>query len=136
MPRDRPDVHPLKLFRAMRDLTYEEAGAFFDLSPAALIKIEHGRNRTPEWMSEWLSDPMMTEAEIQRRVERARKAVRAKQIKRTTHGNSNPLYSWRKTQGLTQSQAARILGVHRITISKYELGDLPLPERILEIIGG
>ena len=130
MPRDRPDVHPLKLFRAMRDMTFEEAGAFFDLSPAALIKIEHGQNRTPEWMSEWLADPMMTETEIQRRVDKARAQVRSRQIKRSTRGTSNPLVQWRKAKGWTQAQVAEFFGVHRLTVSKWEIGDQQIPERI------
>ena len=136
MPRDRPEtVHPLKLFRAMRDLTLDEAGAFFDINPCTISHIEKGRDHTPEWLSEWLSDPMMSEAEIQRRVNNARAKVRSRQVKRSTRGSSNPLVQWRRAKGWTQSQAAAFFGVHRLTLSKWEIGDQPIPERIQKIIG-
>lgn len=137
MPRDRPEtVHPLKLFRAMRDLTLDEAGAFFDINPGTISHIEKGRDHTPEWLSEWLADPMMSEAEIQRRVNNARAKVRSRQVKRSTRGSSNPLVQWRRSKGLTQAQAAEFFGVHRLTLSKWEIGDQPIPERIQKIIGG
>lgn len=138
MPRDRPNSqpHPLKLFRAMHDMTLDEAGAFFDLAPSTVSRIENGHDPTPKWMAEWLSDPMMTETEIQRRVDKARAKVRSHQTKRSTRGTSNPIVQWRKAKGWTQAQAAEFFGVHRVTMSKWEIGDMPIPERIQNFIEG
>lgn len=37
------------------------------------------------------------------------------------------LFSWRSKAGLSQSGLARLLGVHRLTISKWERGDREIP---------
>lgn len=41
------------------------------------------------------------------------------------------LRSWRESLGLTQEQAANLLGVHRVTYTRWELGTIPIKERVL-----
>jgi transcriptional regulator with XRE-family HTH domain len=51
----------------------------------------------------------------------------------------NELKEWRRNQNLTQGALADLLGVHRVTIAKWEAGDrgippfLPLALKALEI---
>lgn len=44
------------------------------------------------------------------------------------------LRAWRKAQGLTQAQAAELLGVAEVTLGKYERGDRPVPEKIVSYV--
>lgn len=127
--RPMSQVHPLKLFRAMEDLTLPEAAEFFSLSAGTIRHIEAGTMKTPEWLAEWLDDPMMDEEEIKRRVQVA-KATARRGIRRRSN-MSNPVTQWRKRHGLSQRQAADHFGVHWATVSSWELGDSPIPERII-----
>ena len=43
---------------------------------------------------------------------------------------------WRKEKGLTQLEAAKLLGVHHSTLSKYESNDRNVPFDILDKIEG
>lgn len=128
--------NPLFAFRSQWDLTQPEAGEFFDLSRETLSGYERGRFPMPEWLAEWLEDPMMTDAEILRRVKEARyrAAVKANSTKRNPRGNGNLFRAWRKNQGMTQKQAARMLGVATTSISAWEQGDRMIPEEIMRRI--
>ena len=41
--------------------------------------------------------------------------------------NGNELKEWRRNQNLTQGALADLLGVHRVTIAKWEAGDRGIP---------
>jgi DNA-binding XRE family transcriptional regulator len=41
--------------------------------------------------------------------------------------NREEIKSWRQSWGLTQDKMARLLGVHRVTIAKWEAGDRGIP---------
>lgn len=45
--------------------------------------------------------------------------------------NHERLRSWRDSLSLTQEQAAELLGVHRVTYTRWETGILPIKERVL-----
>lgn len=126
------EIHPLKLFRAEWDMTLIEAGKFFLLSSRTIRAIESGKCKTPKWLEEWLDDPMMSEKEIERRVQNAK--VEARSGIRRRSDASNPVIQWRKLHDMSQRQAAEYFGVHWTTISSWELGDKPIPERIIEKI--
>lgn len=125
--------HPLFAFRSKWDLTLPEASEFFDLHPTTLSGYEHGRFPMPEWLAQWLEDPMMSDDEIRRRVEDARRRA-ASSLYRTGRGNGNPVRAWRRQHRLTQVQAAKLLGVHPATLGAWELGDRPVPENIMRRI--
>ena len=46
----------------------------------------------------------------------------------------NPVAVFRKARGLSQLQAAQILGISRAAISRYERGDLDIPKPVLLMI--
>ena len=127
-------AHPLFAFRSKWDLTLPEASEFFNLHESTLSGYEHGKYPTPEWLMEWLENPMMSEDEIRRRIKDARLKALAAAKKRTGRGNDNPVREWRRREGMTQTQAAAALGVHTTTITAWELGDRVIPERIRRII--
>lgn len=129
--------HPLFAFRSKWDLTLPEASEFFDLHESTISGYEHGHYRMPEWLDEWLEDPMMSDAEISRRADDARRkaALKAeKPPKRNSRGRHNPVREWRKKRGITQVKAAELLGVAVTTITAWELGDRPIPEHIMRRI--
>lgn len=130
--------HPLFAFRSRWDLTLPEAAEFFDLHESTLAGYEHRRYPTPEWLSQWLDDPMMSEDEIRRRVIDARRKASLKAerppAKRNSRGRWNPVREWRKKKGLTQVKAAKILGVATTTVTAWELGDRTVPEHIMRRI--
>ena len=127
-------VHPLFAFRSKWDLSLPEAAQFFNLHESTLSGYERGKYPTPEWLMEWLDDPMMSEDEIHRRIKEARQKAQAAAKKRTGRGRDNPVREWRKRERLTQIQAAAELGVCVTTITAWELGDRGIPENILRRI--
>lgn len=127
-----PEIHPLKLFRAEWNMTLVEAEKFFLLSSHTIHIIESGKYKTPKWLEEWLDDPMMSEKEIERRVQNAKVAARSSFRRRSDE--SNPIVQWRKSRGMSQRKAAKYFGVHWTTLSSWELGDKPIPERIIKEI--
>lgn len=127
-------AHPLFAFRSKWDLSLPEAAQFFNLHESTLSGYERGRYHTPEWLAQWLDDPMMSEDEIRRRIKDARIKAMIAAKKRTGRGRENPVREWRKRRGLTQRQAAAVLGVYVTTITAWELGDRGIPENILRRI--
>ena len=43
------------------------------------------------------------------------------------------LVAWRQARNLTQAQLAELLGVHKITVSKWERGERATPGHIFEL---
>ena len=48
----------------------------------------------------------------------------------------SPIKAMRKSHGLSQEQLAKMLGISRSTVAKYELGDIDPPTRVLGQMAG
>lgn len=140
-PRRDPH-HPMCVFRDKWGMNPREMGYLLGLDEQAVRCFEADTKITDEWIIEFCTDPMMSNAYLAKRVHDAmlksyldmgfsNEDAEAKIIKRTS-----VVRRWRKEKGLTQMQAAELLGVHWSTLSKYESNDRNVPFEILDKIEG
>lgn len=140
-PRRDPH-HPMCVFRDKWGMNPREMGYFLGLDEQTVRCFEADTKVTDEWIIEFCTDPMMDTAHLSKRVHEAmlqsytdmglsKEDAEAKIVKRTS-----VVRRWRKEKGLTQVQAAELLGVHWSTLSKYESNDRNVPFEILDKIEG
>lgn len=140
-PRRDPH-HPMCVFRDKWGMNHREMGYLLGLDEQAVRCFEADAKLTDEWIIEFCTDPMMSNEYLAKRVHDAMlksyldlgfdaECAETQILKR-----HSTVRRWRKEKGLTQMEAAKLLGVHYSTLSRYESNDRNVPDDILDKIEG
>lgn len=138
----RDPHHPLCVFGDKYGLTPRELGFLLGLDEQTIRCFEADIGITDEWILDFCTDPMMEPKYLEKRIYDAMFAsytdlgiseedAEAKILKRFS-----PVRRWRKSKGMTQDEAASLLGITASAVSRYEHNNRAVPDWILDLIQG
>lgn len=121
------DPHDLVSWRMEHGLTRRQLAMHFQVSTSSIRSFERGDAVPPEWMQDRMVSTILDGSPPQIDVPRGRH-----RRYRWSKLSSDALYRWRRESGLTQAQAAALLGCSPASISAWERNERA-PDRDTQI---